>query len=260
MIVKRKAGVLYFGNEERESLVEILFHDSLVRGVFLERLNRFVLECELPSGSIEKVHLPDPGRLKELLVRGNPIWLQASNDPKRKTKWSAVMTYDASNDMYVSLNTQYPNRLVLEALQLEVLEELKEWRLEKAEYKVGSSRFDFLLTHKRNDQKLLLEVKSVTMVEEGVGRFPDAVTSRGARHVEELTHLQAKGSFQSAVLFIAQRTDLYGITSAPEIDPHFARVMEEAEDQGVQFFGRSCIVTPERISLNGPLPVYTKKD
>jgi sugar fermentation stimulation protein A len=246
--------------KEREGLIEIQFHDKLVRGVFLERLNRFVLECQLPSGSIDKVHLPDPGRLKELLVRGNPIWLQASTDPKRKTKWSAVMTYDASNDMYVSLNTQYPNRLVLEALQMEVLEELKDWRLEKAEFKVGSSRFDFLLTHKQNEQKLLLEVKSVTMVEEGIGKFPDAVTSRGARHVEELTHLQAKGSYQSAVLFIAQRTDLRGITSAPEIDPHFSRVMEEAADQGVRFFGRSCIVTPERISLNGPLPVYTKKD
>ncbi|WP_082051364.1 DNA/RNA nuclease SfsA [Rossellomorea aquimaris] len=241
-------------------MVEIQFRDNLIQGIFLERLNRFVLECQIPSGSIEKVHLPDPGRLKELLVRGNPIWLQASTDPKRKTKWSAVMTYDASNGMYVSLNTQYPNRLVLEALQQEMVEELKDWQLEKAEYKVGGSRFDFLLTHKRHEQKLLLEVKSVTMVEDGMGKFPDAVTSRGARHVEELTHLQMDGSYQAAVLFIAQRTDLSGITSAPEIDPHFARVMEEAANQGVRFFGRTCIVTPERIALNGPVPVYTKKD
>lgn len=170
------------------------------------------------------------------------------------------MTYDSTNDIYVSLNTQYPNRLVLEALQLDKLEELKEWRLERAEYKVGGSRFDFLLTHKQKDEKLLLEVKSVTMAENGIGKFPDAVTARGARHVEELTHLQMKGSHQTGVLFIAQRTDLREITSAPEIDPHFANVMEEAASKGVQFFGRTCIVTPERISLNGPIPVYTKKD
>ncbi|WP_226677409.1 DNA/RNA nuclease SfsA [Rossellomorea aquimaris] len=244
----------------REALIDIQFQDTLVQGVFLERLNRFVLVCELPSGSREEVHLPDPGRLKDLLVLGGPIWLLESNDPKRKTKWSAVMTHDPANDIYVSLNTQYPNRLVLEALQLEMLEELKDWRLEKAEYKVGGSRFDFLLTHKQNDQKLLLEVKSVTMVEDGMGKFPDAVTARGARHVEELTHLQTKGNYQTAVLFIAQRTDLQGITSAPEIDPHFARVMERAACQGVRFFGRSCIVTPDRISLDGPIPVYTKKD
>ncbi|PFA68664.1 DNA/RNA nuclease SfsA [Bacillus sp. AFS015802] len=241
-------------------MVAIPFHDTLVQGVFLERLNRFVLECELPSGSIEKVHLPDPGRLKDLLVPGGPIWLQESKDPKRKTKWSAVMTYDRTNDIYVSLNTQYPNRLVLEALRLEILEELKDWRLEKAEHKVGGSRFDFLLTHKRNDDTLLLEVKSVTMAEDGMGKFPDAVTARGARHVEELTHLQMTGNYQTAVLFIAQRTDLRGITSASEIDPHFARVMEEAANHGVRFFGRSCNVTPERISLNGSIPVYTKKD
>lgn len=241
-------------------LVEIQFHDTLVKAVFLERPNRFVLECMLPSGSIENVHLPDPGRLKELLIKGTPVWLKPSSDPKRKTKWSAVMTFDASSGMYVSLNTQYPNRLVLEALQQGVLEELKEWRLEKAEYKIGGSRFDFLLTHNENQQKLLLEVKSVTMVEDGIGKFPDAVTARGARHVEELTQLQVDGGFQSAVLFIAQRTDLREITSAPEIDPHFARVMEEAADQGVRFFGRSCIVSPERIFLNGAVPVNTKKD
>ncbi|CAN7585857.1 DNA/RNA nuclease SfsA [Rossellomorea sp. LjRoot5] len=245
---------------EREVFADISFHDTLVQAVFLERLNRFVLECELPSGSKEKVHLPDPGRLKDLLVPGGPIWLQESKDPKRKTRWSAVMTHDSVNDMYVSLNTQYPNRLVLEALQLDVLEELKGWRLEKAEYKVGGSRFDFLLKHKQNDEKLLLEVKSVTMVEDGIGKFPDAVTARGARHVEELTHLQMKGSYQTAVLFIAQRTDLRGITSAPEIDPHFARVMEEAARHGVRFYGRYCIVTPERISLSGSIPVFIEKD
>ncbi|KPL58274.1 DNA/RNA nuclease SfsA [Rossellomorea vietnamensis] len=245
---------------DREVFAEIPFHDTLVQAVFLERLNRFVLECELPSGSKEKVHLPDPGRLKDLLVPGGPIWLKESRDPKRKTRWSAVMTHDPVNDMYVSLNTQYPNRLVLAALQTEVLEELKGWRLEKAEYKVGGSRFDFLLQHKQNGDKLLLEVKSVTMVEDGIGKFPDAVTARGARHVEELTHLQMKGSYQTAVLFIAQRTDLRGITSAPEIDPHFARVMVEAARHGVRFFGRKCIVTPERISLSGSIPVYTEKD
>ena len=180
-----------------DGLVQLQFQDTLVQAVFLTRLNRFVLECELPSGTKEKVHLPDPGRLKDLLVSGSPIWLQESTDPKRKTKWSAVMTYDPSADIYVSLNTHYPNRLVHEALQLAMLEELNEWQLERAEFKVGRSRFDFLLTHKQNDQKLLLEVKSVTMVEDGIGKFPDAVTARGARHVEELTHLQVDGKLSN---------------------------------------------------------------
>ncbi|WP_173104418.1 DNA/RNA nuclease SfsA [Bacillus sp. KH172YL63] len=240
--------------------MQLEFHDTLVKAVFLERLNRFVLECELPTGSKEKVHLPDPGRLKDILVSGGPIWIKESTDPKRKTRWSAVMAYDASSDIYVSLNTHYPNLLVTEALQQELIEELNEWRFERAEYKVGRSRFDFLLTHKQNDQKLLLEVKSVTMEENGMGKFPDAVTARGARHVEELTHLQIEGKYQTAVLFIAQRTDLHGITSAPEIDPHFASVMEEANKKGVRFFARSCTVTPERITLNGALPVYTERD
>ena len=137
------------------------------------------------------------------------------------------------------------------------LRNFRGWKLEKAEYKISSSRFDFLLHHKQNKRKLLLEVKSVTMVENGMGRFPDAVTARGARHIKELTELQGN-EFQTAVLFVAQREDVSGITSAPEIDLHFAKTMEEAAHKGVQFFGRSCLVTPTGIRLNGRIPVYTE--
>ncbi|WP_064091636.1 DNA/RNA nuclease SfsA [Rossellomorea aquimaris] len=243
--------------------MEIYFQEPLVEGIFIERLNRFVLICELPSGEREKVHLPDPGRLKDLLISGCRIWLQESKDPKRATKWSAVMVHASELKLYVSLNTQLPNRLILNALQNDELEEFKDWQLVKPEYKVGHSRFDFLLQHKQNEQKLLLEVKSVTMVKNDIGKFPDAVTARGVRHVEELTNLQADGSYQTAVLFVAQRGDIKAIASAPEIDPEFANAMDKAAKKGVQFFGRTCMVTPERITLTGRVPVHAenkKKD
>ncbi|WJV18677.1 DNA/RNA nuclease SfsA [Rossellomorea marisflavi] len=240
---------------EEPGVTSLKIGEGLVEAIFRSRPNRFILHCELPGGSVEKVHLPDPGRLKGILVPGRSIWLLPAKDPSRKTKWSAVMVRDPDSGTYISLNTQLPNRLIREAFMNGELDEFTDWVFDRTEYRIGHSRYDFLLRHKERDASLLVEVKSVTMSDGREGRFPDAVTARGARHVEELAALQ--GEYETAVLFVAQRGDIDSITSAPEIDPYFAKVMEEAAQKGVQFYGRVCEVTPTRLTLGRKIPVDT---
>ena len=140
----------------------------------------------------------------------------------------------------VSLNTTLPNRLVGRALERRALPEFDGYRLDRAEFPHGRSRFDFLL-HGRST-KLVLEVKSVA-------RFPDAITARGARHVRELAALAGEDGWEAAVLFVLQRGDADRIEAARAIDPGFAEALAEAKAAGVQVLGRRCTVTLEGVTL-----------
>jgi sugar fermentation stimulation protein A len=247
----------------------------LVRATFLERPNRFVLVCRLEAGDVVRAHLPDPGRLRELLMPGAPVWLRpapaAGSPPSpaappsarpgfatrrrataaRTTAWTAVLTACPAGGL-VSIDTGVPNRLTGEALRRGALAEFAGWELERAEWPLGRSRLDFLL--RRGGERLGLEVKSVTLVEEGVALFPDAVTARGARHLRELAELAARPAHAAAVLFLAQRADARRIHAAAHIDPVFAAALAEARQAGVRVLGRSCEVTLERVVLGPPIP------
>ncbi|MFB5067859.1 MAG: DNA/RNA nuclease SfsA [Candidatus Wallacebacter cryptica] len=227
---------------------------DLVEAYFVQRLNRFVIQCRLDKNSPETVeaHLADPGRLRELLVPDSRIWLRPSANPKRKTKWSAVLV-EADNHSVVSLVSTLPNELIKTALKQKAIEELAAWTFVRSEYPVGRHRFDFLL--EQDDQLLLLEVKSVTLVENGRGMFPDAVTLRGRKHLETLAELTASGKYQTAVLFVLQRSDADYITAASHIDPAFAQAMTEASETGVKLLGRRCTVTTGHITLGSSLPI-----
>lgn len=216
--------------------------------VFVERPNRFLVHVRLPGKTgVVPAHLADPGRLRELLLPGVRMWIRASPGAHRKTQWSAVLVQAPSGSGLVSLNTTLPNRLVGRALERRALPEFDGYRLDRAEFPHGRSRFDFLL-HGRST-KLVLEVKSVTLVEEGVARFPDAITARGARHVRELAALAGEDGWEAAVLFVLQRGDADRIEAARAIDPGFAEALAEAKAAGVQVLGRRCTVTLEGVTL-----------
>jgi sugar fermentation stimulation protein A len=230
----------------------------LVEARFLERPNRFVVHARLASGLRAVAHLADPGRLLELLVPGRRLWLRPAAGPLRKTRWSAVLVESPDSSGLVSVDTTLPNRLVARALEMDALEELRGWRLEKQEHTIGHSRFDFLLRRRRGGpgpRRMALEVKSVTLVEGRVGLFPDAVTARGARHVRELTALRRGGEWAAAVLFVLQRPDADSIRPEAAIDPDFARAVVEARRAGVRFLGRRCRVDLMSLTLGGAVPV-----
>lgn len=262
--------------------VQLALPAPLVVARFVERPNRFLLRCELPAevgestaragvvnegqpgygalgtDRVVDVHMADPGRLKELLLPGKRVWVRHAAAATRKTEWSAVLVESPDGAGLVSLDTTLPNRLVHTALEAGALDELAEWALERREVQLGRSRIDFLLT-REGGRKLALEVKSVTLVEDGVALFPDAITARGTRHVRELTELagsvDASGThWEAAILFVLQREDAHRIEAARSIDPEFADALAAAKAAGVRVLGRRCRVTPARLELAGAVP------
>ncbi|WP_176224041.1 DNA/RNA nuclease SfsA [Thalassobacillus devorans] len=229
--------------------------DKLFEAVFLERPNRFILHCRLKeNGQTIRVHLPDPGRLTGLLREGAAIIVRHHNDPTRKTAWSAVMIEDKNTNTMVSLNTQLANQLVEKALQNGVIPSLKNYKILKREYTISPSRFDFFLDN--GSRKLILEVKSVTMREDTYGKFPDAVTKRGKKHVEELAQIRQEGEMDTAILFVAQRNDVTAITTADEIDPAFSAAVKQAVVHGVTVLGSKCTVDRTGIKYDQEIPFH----
>ena len=248
---------------------QVSLEGPLAPARFVERPNRFLVRCRLEGAArddaeVVEAHLPDPGRLNELLVPDARLRLRPAASPSRKTDWTVVLAERPDGGGWVSVDTTLPNRLVLQALREDALPELHAWELDAAEVSIGSSRFDFVLTRRdesgesgspEGPDRLVLEVKSVTLVEEGLGLFPDAVTARGARHVTELGELAASGTWEAAVLFLAQRDDARAVMAAPSIDPDFAAALEEARGKGVRVLARRCRVDPERVRLGERIPV-----
>jgi sugar fermentation stimulation protein A len=198
--------------------------------------------------------MADPGRLRELLLPGKRVWLRPATNPNRKTLWSAVLVESPRGKELVSLDSTLPNRLILKALQEKSLQEVWDWDLVRAERTIGRSRFDFLLSGSGRRQ-MAMEVKSVTLVEGGIGSFPDAVTARGTRHVTELAALAQLPFWDAAVFFVLQRSDAVAIRVARSIDSKFAEALGEARKAGVRILGRRCRVFEDRVELGNPVPV-----
>ncbi len=223
----------------------------LLSARFVARPNRFLTLVELEGERVE-AHLPDPGRLKELLLPGASVWVRPASGPGRRTRYTLAMVQSTSGEL-VSVVTTLTNELVAEALAAGLIAELADFRVEAREYTWGRSRFDFLLA-RSDDTRMLLEVKSVTLVEAGSALFPDAVTARGTRHVRELAAAKSQG-LEATVLFVVQRRDATSVSAARSIDPNFAAALEEARKAGVRVLGYRCEVTLEEARITEPVDV-----
>ncbi|TCT25497.1 sugar fermentation stimulation protein A [Melghiribacillus thermohalophilus] len=232
----------------------IPFEKDLHEAVFIKRENRFILTCKLTAnGQQVTVHLQDPGRLKELLIPGNTVYLSYHDVPHRKTKWTAELVRKPSSDVLVSLRSTLPNRLIERALKQDRLPEFSRYQYQKREYTFQGSRWDFLLTH--GIQNYILEIKSVTFEKDGIGYFPDAPTKRGTRHVRELREIRIHSNIKTGILFVCQREDIDTVRPAHWIDPDFTAALQDAEKNGVDLYARTCHVSLEGISLQKPVPV-----
>lgn len=237
--------------------ISVALPGPLVPARFVARPNRFLLqvrlEADVQEGEVVDAHMADPGRLRELLLPSARLLLRpAEASSTRRTRWTAVLVEVPRGEGWVSLDTTLPNRLIHRALEAGALPELQGWSLERREWTHGRSRLDFLLA--RGERRLALEVKSVTLVDDGVALFPDAVTARGARHVQELAELAARDGWEAAILFVLQRDDARRIVAAESIDPAFAEALAAARAAGVRVLGRRCRVTPRGVHLGAPVP------
>lgn len=221
----------------------------IVDGVFLERPNRYLAKVQVDGREVP-AHVPDPGRLPGLMIAGRRVRLVHQPGPKRKTDYTLVLVRHGA--IWVSVYPVFANALVKEALVARTLPFFEGYQDFQGEYKVGGSRFDFRLDYAGHSA--LVEVKSVSFVEGGVGRFPDAPTARGVKHLRELIGLRGQGR-RAAVLFVSQRSDTRSITPNDAIDPAFGEWLRAAHQAGVELYGCNCRVTASTVSLNRPVQV-----
>ena len=217
---------------------------------FIERPNRFLTVVDIGGKTVES-HLPDPGRLRELLIPGASLKVRPinGNSSSRRTAWTTVMV--KSGRQWVSIDSTLPNRFVQNLLERGQLRIFESYRLVKREVTVGNHRFDFLL--EKGGEQFYLEVKSVTFVENGVARFPDAVTERGTRHALSLAEMSREG-VRTGILFVCQRPDASLFRPMWKRDPKFAEALLEAEDAGVQVNVITAKMAPEAISYHKEIP------
>lgn len=217
---------------------------------FCLRVNRFVARVELES-EIVTAHVPTSGRLGELLLPGAEVLIRNAASPIRKTQWDLMLVKTA--DTWVSLDSRLPNYLVGQLLRAHQLPPFLGAADIKAEYAHGKSRLDFGFTDSLG-QQTLLEVKSVTLVQNGLAMFPDAPTIRGTRHLSELTGAIKEG-YRAAVVFIIQRDDAESFTPNRATDPNFSQALRAAEEAGVEIYAWSCKAQANALTLQNPVPI-----
>lgn len=224
-------------------------YGKVLRGTFLERPNRFLARVEI-QGREELCHVKNTGRCRELLVSGAEVYVEESENPGRKTKYDLIAV-DKGGTL-VNMDSQIPNAVVEEWIQKGNL--LKDVAMLKRETVFGNSRFDLYAEFGEN-QRAFLEVKGVTLEQEGIARFPDAPTLRGIKHVDELCRCAAEG-YDAYLIFVIQMKGVTSFEPNRATHPEFGDALIRARAAGVRILAADCMVTPTSISLDQQIPVY----
>ena len=220
-------------------------------GQFLDRPNRFIAHVAL-DGEPVVVHVKNTGRCRELLVPGCPVWLEESDNPARKTRFDliAVEKTTPAGPLLVNMDAQAPNRVFAEWAETGGFR--PDLTLLRPETVFGASRFDFYW--EAGPRRGFVEVKGVTLEEDGVARFPDAPTLRGVKHLEELIAARQAG-YQAALCFIVQFSGAKYVTPNDTTHPQFGQALRRAAAAGVEVFALGCAVTPDTLTAEAFVPV-----
>jgi len=221
-------------------------YPRMVPGIFLSRPNRFIAHVVI-DGQEQIVHVKNTGRCKELLTPGAQVWCQRSDNPSRKTKFDLITV--KKGDRLINMDSQAPNIAAGEWLRSGGLGQIENL---KAECVHGDSRFDFSFT--KEGKACFLEVKGVTLEEDGVCAFPDAPTERGAKHLKGLTEA-AKAGYGAYVLFVIQMADVKYLRPHDERDPAFGAALREAAENGVVVMAMDCAVDTDSMEIRQRVPV-----
>ena len=222
-------------------------YDRIHAGVFQARPNRFIALVDL-EGETRRCHVPNTGRLRELLLPGVRAWCQFHPEPGRKTAWTLIAV--ERDGVVVNLDSQAPNHVAADFIRSGRLGLVPD--LMKAEQVFSDSRLD--LYYEAGAVKGYVEVKGVTLEEDGVARFPDAPTQRGRKHLLALKAAVAAG-YRATALFVIQMEGVNTFSPNTPRDPAFAQALSEAAAAGVEIKAVTCRVTPETLSITGEVPV-----
>jgi sugar fermentation stimulation protein A len=215
-------------------------------GSFLARPNRFIAHVEI-DGNTEVCHVKNTGRCRELLPTGAKVWCEVSNNPARKTKYDLITVQ--KDERLINMDSQAPNIAAKEWLLAGGLGKIENLKSETTQ---GESRFDFSFT--KDGRPCFLEVKGVTLENDGICAFPDAPTQRGAKHLRGLSQL-AKEGYGAYVLFVIQMTDVKYLHPNEATDPNFGAALRQASADGVQILAVDCRVTEYSMDIENKVEV-----
>tara|TARA_B100001057_G_scaffold180726_1_gene181454 strand:+ start:1859 stop:2560 length:702 start_codon:yes stop_codon:yes gene_type:complete len=227
------------------------FENKLISGLFIKRYKRFFVDIKF-NNQIITAHCPNTGSMYGLLKNGNKVWISKSNNPNRKLEYTLEIIQDKSSK--VGVNTHFTNKIVMHGLKNNLIKEFKNISEIKPEIKFGkNTRFDFLVSDKKN--KIFIEVKSVTLSRrKGVAEFPDSVTSRGLKHINELVKAGRK-NYKIFILYLIQRDDCETFTIAKDIDPNYAIALNKAIKSNLNIICYDCKFSAKGIKVNKQIKI-----
>ena len=230
------------------------FENKLISGLFIKRYKRFFVDVKI-NNQVITAHCPNTGSMYGLLKKGNKVWVSKSNNPNRKLKYTLEIIEDQK--IKVGVNTHSSNKIVYHALKNNLIKELQDAIEIKPEIKFGkSTRFDFLLINKNS--KAFVEVKNVTLSRtKKIAEFPDAVTSRGLKHIKELINASKK-KYKIFILFLIQRDDCNYFKIAKDIDIDYARALAKAVKNNLNVLCYDCKFSSKGIKVNKKIEIKIK--
>ena len=232
------------------------YQPPLISATLIRRYKRFLADVTLESGEELTVHTPNTGSMMGCSDPGSRIWLRDSNNPKRKYRYSWVMSQNSDGTL-IGVDTMLPNRLVSEAIRNGIVAELQGYAgiTQEVPYGKESSRIDLLLTDSDRSE-CFVEIKNVTAsTEKGIAMFPDAVTKRGAKHLRELIEVVKEGK-RGIIFFCIQRTDACAFRPANEIDPEYCELLKRAVKSGVEALAYRAEITQDGVELKHPVLIH----
>tara|TARA_B100000925_G_scaffold291208_1_gene278467 strand:+ start:129 stop:845 length:717 start_codon:yes stop_codon:yes gene_type:complete len=234
------------------------FQKPLYHGKIQKRYKRFLADVTLENGELITAHTPNTGSMKTCWEKDWPVLLSKSDDPKRKLKFTLEMT--SNGKTWINVNTSRTNHIAFEAVKNGKIKELVGYEHIRPEVKVGDSRIDMLLfdgeekKYKEAKRKCYVEVKNVTLWSDNVALFPDGVSTRGQKHLNELIQIRNQGH-EAAMLFVVSREDVNSFSPASEIDPVYADLLKKAEEAGVKILAYRCSLSEKETTITKSIPV-----
>ena len=239
------------------NILGMQFPTPLIQGTLVKRYKRFLADVRLADGSTVTATCPNTGSMMGLVSPGATVWLSISDSPTRKYKhtWEMVEADLGKGASLVGINTGHPNRLFAEAIEAGRVKELKGYATLRREVKYGrNSRIDILLEDPAKGL-CYVEVKNVHLSRKaGLAEFPDSITERGAKHLEELSDMVREGH-RAMMVFLVQRSDCKRLSLADDIDAHYAETFKKAREAGVEAVAYACALSPEAITVKGAIPI-----
>ena len=227
----------------------MFFENKLISGLFIKRYKRFFVDIKIKN-QIITAHCPNTGSMYGLLKEGNRVWVSKSKNPNRKLKYTLEIIQDKKS--MVGVNTHSTNKIVKHGLQNNLIQEFKDIMTIEPEIRFGlNTRFDFLITFKKS--KAFVEVKNVTLSRKRkVAEFPDAITSRGLKHINELMKASKKG-YKIFILYLIQRNDCNLFTIAKDIDTQYAKALSKAVKNNLKILCYDCKFSSKGIKMNNKI-------